>query len=271
MDSTEQEMARLRAQIAEKELLLADLESELLDLRRDLNQFKARYERRVKPIATRLEAVQAAIVELEEAHNRYLKEEYFVYTPPLQSEWQPPPDYVPVEEQYRRTWKAPQQEERAPEPQAKPRLGTLGDRESRIKRLYRQLARRYHPDLAADPADRASRNELMARINEAYTRRDIEALEALAARPVAGDAREPLTSLRLRELHLINDQLAQRIGALKLERANLMHSDMMRLALEEKLARSRGRDLLAEIAAGMEREYQACLVRLEQLRSQRRR
>ena len=40
--------------------------------------------------------------------------------------------------------------------------------EKQLKRIYRQLARRYHPDLATDPAERAARNDVMARINDAY-------------------------------------------------------------------------------------------------------
>lgn len=48
------------------------------------------------------------------------------------------------------------------------------------KRLYRELARRFHPDLAAGSAERAYRTAIMAAVNNAYSGRDIQALRDLA-------------------------------------------------------------------------------------------
>jgi hypothetical protein len=47
------------------------------------------------------------------------------------------------------------------------------------KRLFRQLARRIHPDLAADPEERERRTNLMVAANEAYEQGDTAALERL--------------------------------------------------------------------------------------------
>ena len=41
-----------------------------------------------------------------------------------------------------------------------------------MKRLYREVAKRIHPDLTSDRADRAKRQQLMAEANEAYERGD---------------------------------------------------------------------------------------------------
>ncbi|MFN2116918.1 MAG: hypothetical protein ACK2U0_04985 [Candidatus Promineifilaceae bacterium] len=48
------------------------------------------------------------------------------------------------------------------------------------KRLYRELARRFHPDLATNLFERAYRTTIMAAINIAYAERDTEALYDLA-------------------------------------------------------------------------------------------
>ncbi len=48
------------------------------------------------------------------------------------------------------------------------------------KRLYRELARRFHPDLAATSVERAYSTTLMAAVNTAYANRDLEALRDLA-------------------------------------------------------------------------------------------
>ncbi len=265
------DITRLQAEIAEKQAALAELEAEVLDLRSRLDEFQTRYDRVVGPVNTRLEAVRAAIAELE--RQRWLRESHPLgdYRP-LESDWQPPPDYVPVEEQFRRTWQVPRDNPTQPDVRdsSRPRLNdeNLTEGERHLKRLYRQLARRFHPDLVADPAERTHRTELMARINEAYSARDLATLLMLAEQPDAGGPAEPLAALQLQELRQINAQLRRRITDLQFERTNLIHSDLMQFMLEDKLAKSRGHDLLAEIAAQLEQEYAEAMRRLEELRYQ---
>ena len=53
-----------------------------------------------------------------------------------------------------------------------------------IKVLYRKLARRYHPDLARNDADRAQSNDQMKEINRAYSAGDLATLMRLAGMSV---------------------------------------------------------------------------------------
>jgi hypothetical protein len=47
--------------------------------------------------------------------------------------------------------------------------------------LYRALARRCHPDLGVDEADRERREAFMVRVNDAYSRGDVDLLQRLTA------------------------------------------------------------------------------------------
>lgn len=266
MNDYAQQIARLQAEIEEQQVILSDLEAEVADLRRDVEAFQKRYERIVRPVEVRLEAARAAIAELE--RQQYLRRAHPLGGGrPLEDTWQPPEGYVPVEEQYRRTWQVPPPPPEEPVPV---RPAATDPEGMSIKQLYRQLARRYHPDLATEPAERAFRNDLMARINAAYTARDLGALQALARQPEGAHPEQPLAALRLQELEQIARQLKRRIADLKLEKAGLLYGDMLRLSLEEKLVRRQGRNLLAEMAARLEREYDEAMARLEQLRRSQR-
>ncbi len=53
------------------------------------------------------------------------------------------------------------------------------DDEAELRRTYRELARRNHPDLVQDETERERREQRMVRINTAYRERDLEALRNL--------------------------------------------------------------------------------------------
>lgn len=56
-----------------------------------------------------------------------------------------------------------------------------------IKELYRQLVKRYHPDLVNDPQAQQLRTEIMMEINQAYQQQDIVALKELLSRPAIAE------------------------------------------------------------------------------------
>lgn len=55
-----------------------------------------------------------------------------------------------------------------------------------VRKLYRELARQAHPDLAQDDAERSRREGFIVRVNKAYADGDEEALRALAEEWAAG-------------------------------------------------------------------------------------
>ena len=63
------------------------------------------------------------------------------------------------------------------EPEKEPERRTVVNEDAR--RLFRQLARLIHPDLAGDPQERERRTNLMVAANDAYEQGDVAALERL--------------------------------------------------------------------------------------------
>ncbi|MCA9867040.1 MAG: hypothetical protein KC410_11185 [Anaerolineales bacterium] len=76
------------------------------------------------------------------------------------------------------------------------------------KRLYRELARRFHPDLAEGAAELAYRTSVMTAVNSAYTAGDIQALYDLAGELEPGEIRE-LAGIETRELRQLRERILQ--------------------------------------------------------------
>ncbi len=257
MTDLQTDIEQVRAAITEREAANAKLRAEVAELERDLEEFQKRYDKVITPMKLRIDVIRAAIDDLRHQKNGA------AYEP----DWsQIAPGYVPVEEQYRRAWAKPNGEFRT-EPSASKSKPTDDEPEGeKIKRLYRELARRFHPDLAADTAERERRTQIMSQINAAYTARDLSALEVLTEH-AAESADQPLLALTLRGLRETLITLIQQGDLLKREHDEMLYGAMMKLKIEDKLARLKGRDLLREMRAEMETEYDGLLKELDQLRA----
>ena len=78
-------------------------------------------------------------------------------------------------------WQAQTSESSPPDMHEEPLLPTETARDKVAeKRLYRELARKFHPDLAQTAVDQAYRTSMMAAVNNAYASDNIEALYDLA-------------------------------------------------------------------------------------------
>ncbi|MFW6692536.1 hypothetical protein [Streptomyces sp. MAR4 CNX-425] len=78
------------------------------------------------------------------------------------------------------------------------------------RRLYRELARMAHPDLAQDEHEADRRGAFIARVNTAYAKGDVAELTALKAEWEAGPAPEEPRRTRNEELYERLEWLAQR-------------------------------------------------------------
>lgn len=151
---------------------------------------------------------------------------------------------------------------------ASPPQGLKEDQRASLKQLYRQLARRFHPDLALDEADRAYRTDLMMAINAAYAAGDIEKLERLTLEP-AHVSTAPLSNRELVEaLEREVERCHRRLQEIEVEMATLERHDSARLMKRAERAAAQGRDLLAELAADLRRRISEKMVERDVLESQ---
>ncbi|UZJ30488.1 J domain-containing protein [Streptomyces endophytica] len=132
-----------------------------------------------------------------------------------------------------------------------------------VRKAYRELVRKAHPDLARDDAERARRDEFIARVNAAYGRGDEVALQALAREWAAGPAPAEERLSESEELYARLEWLATRKELLAAVAAELEESAigaMIKMAPEDpdRLLDEIAEKLLADVA---EREaYLAQLV-----------
>lgn len=121
------------------------------------------------------------------------------------------------------------------------------------RKLYRDLARKAHPDLAQDEPERARREEFITRVNAAYGRGDEPLLRELAEEWAAGPApAEPRLS-ESDELYARLDWLSQRKELLTLVAKDLEESaigSMLRMAPDDpdRLLEEIAEQLLAQVA-----------------------
>ncbi|MEU0986173.1 hypothetical protein [Streptomyces sp. NPDC005953] len=121
------------------------------------------------------------------------------------------------------------------------------------RKLYRELARRAHPDLAQDEPERERREEFITRVNAAYALGDAEALRTLSEEWDAGPAPVEERQSEAEELYARLEWLSQRKEMLTAVAKELEESaigGMLRLAPDDpdRLLEEIAEQLLAQVA-----------------------
>jgi hypothetical protein len=121
-----------------------------------------------------------------------------------------------------------------------------------VRRLYRELVRRAHPDLAQDEAERTRRDAFIARVNAAYGRGEEQLLRELAEEWAAGPAPERTRPSESEELYERLEWLAQRKELLTVVARELEDSaigSMLRMAPDDpdRLLEEIAEQLLAQV------------------------
>ncbi|WP_405624606.1 MULTISPECIES: J domain-containing protein [unclassified Streptomyces] len=121
------------------------------------------------------------------------------------------------------------------------------------RKLYRELARKAHPDLAQEDTERARREEFITRVNAAYARGDEALLRELAEEWAKGPAPQERGPSHSEELYARLEWLAQRKELLSLVAKDLEESAigaMLRLAPDDpdRLLEEIAEKLLADVS-----------------------
>jgi hypothetical protein len=234
-DRLEARISQLLSQVAEKELLLQTVTAELA-------AFEHRFQRVLGPRYAELAELEAQLAELFALHKR---------------------SNEPAQERARAARahansfdgaamgdpEEPRHDERT-----EPLEGEAFNPSDELKALFRRVAKQVHPDGATDEKERAVRNEIMARANEAYRRQDRQALEdildewAKSPETVRGD--DP--AAKLERLSRQVSQLELRLRKLDNEMKDLQSSNQYLLKLEVQAGEQFGQDRLGALAAQLD-------------------
>lgn len=122
-----------------------------------------------------------------------------------------------------------------------------------VRRLYRELVRQAHPDLAQDEAERTRRDEFIARVNAAYGRGDERLLRELVQEWAEGPAPEAAGPSESEELYARLEWLSRRKELLAMVAKELEDSaigSMLRMAPEDpdRLLEEIAEQLLATVS-----------------------
>jgi chromosome segregation ATPase len=222
----EAELARKREELASVQAALADRELELADLRAQLKSFEGRYLRQVGVLYAELDDWDARIAELEatlesssgarERAERARKRADDTHEA-THGEASRVPDFKPPAE---------------------------------LRSLFREVAKRVHPDFARDDADRERRNRFMAEASEAYKHGDAEALRRILSEYSESDSSVPGEGIGAELIRIIRQIAAARkhIAAIEQELESLRASELAKLRADVESVAQQGRDLLAELA-----------------------
>jgi hypothetical protein len=136
-----------------------------------------------------------------------------------------------------------------------------------LKTLFREVAKRIHPDFASDEAEQKYLTLLMMRANQAYSNGDVETLQRLlddqleinSATNGTAEADSATLERVLRQI-----QHAERdIAALDREEEKMLGSEVGQIYVEAESALSEDRDLLDELAEGLRERIAEAQYRLQ--------
>ncbi len=235
----ERELENKKAELASLEVDLIQRELDLASLRAELTDFENQYLRKVGVLYAELDEIQARIAEAEARRT--------------------PSDLGAQEQAARARTQAQESSQTAralSEPKSKPTES--------LKKLFREVAKRIHPDLATNDADRARRQKLMAEANRAYEDGDEAKLQAIledwetSPESVEGEGVGPELIRVIRKI----SQIQRRFVEIEAEMEQLSTSDLYQLWAKTEEAEKQGRDLFKEMASQVDQEIAAARKRL---------
>jgi hypothetical protein len=125
-----------------------------------------------------------------------------------------------------------------------------------LKKLYREVARLCHPDLAGNEAERAQRHKLMIAANQAYEAGAEDRLQALlqAETSLAELTHQSLTASDLAQVLRALTTTQERLAEIEAEIERVKHSELYRLQQRAARAAAMGHNFLLELVSQVERQ-----------------
>jgi hypothetical protein len=223
----------LRSRLAELDAMLQARAADVASTKSDLAAFRIKYKQEVGLLHEELDELDRAIAEAElgEMAGRLADESDGATSAPEGARPEPAPRYT----------------------------------SDAVRRLFRDVAKTIHPDLARDEATRDRRHALMIEANRAYAVGDEERLRwilhAWENSPEVVPENDP-DAPRLRLIRRIA-QIEQELEACAGDLAAMKDSPLWKLKAMVDEAAARGKDLVADMVRRLERDIMAARNRLD--------
>ncbi len=244
----EKELQKKQAELAVLEAELAQRELELVTLQGELNAFRNRYLQALGKLYAELDEILAELAAIQARKK-------------------------PADRKARQ--KAEQARARAEESaknadEAKDQSKTFKPSD-KLKKLYREIAKNFHPDLAGDEAERSEYQQIMTEANQAYKNGDEQLLEKLFTRgkhspeSVKGIGTGNDLVRVIRKIAGIEERLKQIVS----EMAAIKESSLFQLKIKFETMLEKGIDLLTEMAGYLNRQITEACIRLNRAKKQK--
>jgi hypothetical protein len=227
------EIEGLRARLAELQGVLGERAAEIVRTKSDLATFRIRYRQEVGLLHEELDELDRAIAEAElgELSKRVAADAGDSTTTPDGSRPEPPPRFT----------------------------------SDAVRRLFRDVAKTIHPDLASDEQTRDRRHRLMVEANRAYALGDEERLRRILdtweKSPEAVQGSD-VDAIRLRLVRRVAE-LEEQLDECATDLSAMQDSPLWKLKVMVDDASARGKDLVAEMVARLRRDIMAARNRLD--------
>jgi hypothetical protein len=135
-----------------------------------------------------------------------------------------------------------------------------------IKTLFREIAKRLHPDLGSDDEDRLRRHQFMAEANQAYRSGDEFRLQAIIREwdaTLKSVSKDAIT--RFEQMIQKISQAKDRLRRIQITIDQLQHSDLNQLKERAEAERKDGEDLFLKMSEHLQREISQERARLSEI------
>lgn len=244
----DREFHRKNRELTELEALLAQRELELATLKGELLSFQARY---LSIVGLRYRELDELNAQIAEAQFRLRPDDLEMRRRAEQARFQ-------ANESAKNTQNNQEENKLKKIKTFKPSEG--------LKKLYREIAKRIHPDLASNEEEREHFQHLMAKANKAYQEEDETGLRnILHLWKKGGQAENNNNKNKLAWLAQRIKQIQDRLTVIELEKEQIRQSSLYQLKMKVEAAAGNGLDLISEMAKVLDQQISFARTKLGQI------